>query len=634
MCGICGIYNVCQDKPVPKDILTRMRDALVHRGPDDAGDFIENNVGLAMRRLNIIDLDTGHQPIHNEDKTIWIVFNGEIYNFPELREGLVKRGHSLYTKSDTEIIIHLYEEEGKSCVNKLNGMFAFAIWDSNKKRIFLARDKMGQKPLFYKFENGQLIFASEIKSILKYSSTSREIDFEALNEYLTFEYIPAPKTIFKGINKLPASHIMTIDNEKLSIERYWNICPEKLNNIDEVDTGERLLDLLNLSIKRHMLSDVPLGVFLSGGIDSSCIASLASRLTNRNLKTFSISFDDASFDESNYSSFMADYIGSEHYEMKFKEKDCMDLVPYIYDIVDEPFADASVLPTYILSKFAKKYITVALGGDGGDELFAGYPTHIAHSFSDNFYLKLPGFFRKLILEPIGNKLPTSLDNFSFDFKVKKFISGINFSPEIRHQIWMGAFSLAQKKNILLGEIKSRLKPGNGLDPILRNSEELKSCSFLSIQEKMLFLDMRLYLQDDILTKIDRCSMVNSLEVRSPYLDSDLVDFVNGLNFSLKLNRFQTKFIFKKLLFSKRIIPKEIVKRPKKGFGIPVAKWINKGLKEIIADHLSEESIKKEKIFNHLYINQILKEHFEHKKDNRKLIWCLFMFELWRRKYLN
>lgn len=634
MCGICGIVNLNKELQIPSDILIKMRDALIHRGPDDAGEFFDKNVGLAMRRLKIIDLDTGHQPMHNEDKTVWIVFNGEIYNFIELRQELIEKGHKFYTKSDTEVIVHLYEEEGKKCVNRLNGMFVFAIWDSRERELLLARDRMGQKPLYYKFENGEFIFASEIKSLLKHPSVSREMDLDALNEYLTFEYIPAPRSIFKDIKKLPASHTMVLEKDKLQIERYWSIHLGGLNQVHPIEIEERLFSLLVESIKRHLISDVPLGVFLSGGIDSSTIAVLASRIVGNKLKTFSVCFDEKSFDESGYANLVARYIGSQHYQMRFNAQDCLDVIPYIYDIIDEPFADASILPTYILSKFTRKYVTVALGGDGGDELFSGYPTHIAHYFADKLYLNLPSLFRKNFLEPIAMRLPTSFDNFSLDFKIKRFISAIEFPAEVRHQLWMGAFSPAQKEALFLPSVKNMMQEAGGLSPLSKNLSELSSEEAANSQTRILFSDMRLYLQDDILTKVDRASMANSLEVRSPFLDNNLVEFVNSLNINLKFKFMHTKLIFKKMLLAKKILPTRIINRPKKGFGIPVAKWINRELKEIILDLLSEENIRKEGLFNYSYIKHILKEHFDCKKDNRKLIWTLFMFGLWKNKYLN
>lgn len=631
MCGICGIINAQEQASVSSKEVSGMMQELLHRGPDEAGEFIHKNVALAIRRLKIIDLETGSQPIHNEDGSIWVVCNGEIYNFLELRADLEKKGHKFYTHSDTEVIIHLYEESNRGFIKDLNGMFAFALWDRNKEQLILGRDRMGQKPLYYYYKNGQLIFASEIKALLKCPQISRQIDFSSLNEYLTFEYIPSPKSIFKEIRKLPASHMIVFDKGELSLERYWSLKFLERHNIDEIQAQEQLFSLLNDSVKRHLICDVPLGVFLSGGIDSSAIAAIASRLAGDKLKTFSVCFEDRSFDESRYASLMAEYIGSEHYQMRFNAKDCLELLPGIYRIIDEPFADASILPTYLLSKFTRNYVTMALGGDAGDELFAGYPTHLAHRFGERVYLKIPAFIRNYILKPVVKHLPVSYDNFSFDFKAKKFISGIEFPPEIRHQIWMGAFSPSQKNDLFLSSIRDSLVDPEGVGPLYYNLEEFNNGRISSgVHERSLFLDMRLYLQDDILTKVDRASMANSLEVRTPYLDNPLFDFVNGLDFRLKLKNGRSKYIFKKMLLSKKLVPEIIVNRPKKGFGIPVSKWIREDLKDLILDYLSPDNLKKGGIFNHKYVEKILSEHFSLRNDNRKLIWALFMFESWKK----
>ena len=594
MCGICGIINPRQDKHISPNVLLKMRETLIHRGPDEAGEFIDKNVGLAIRRLKIIDLKTGGQPIHNEDKSIWIVCNGEIYNFLELRDNLEKKGHKFYTHSDIEVIIHLYEESNRGFIEDFNGIFAFAIWDRNKEQLLLGRDRMGQKPLYYHFKNGQLAFASEINALLQCPTVSREMDFSSLNEYLTFEYIPSPKSIFKDINKLSASCMLAFDKGKISIEKYWSLSFRMVDNIDEIQAQEKLFAILKDSVKRHLNCDVPSGVFLSGGIDSSLIAVIASQLTENKLKTFSVSFGDKSFDESRYANLMAKFIKSEHYEMRFNAKDCLSLIPNIYHIVEEPFADASILPTYLLSKFTRNHVAMALGGDGGDELFLGYPTHLAHDFSERIYLKVPAFIRRSLFEPMVKHLPVSFDNFSFDFKAKKFISGVEFNPEIRHQVWMGAFLPVQKQSLFLSSVKDILGNNNGLEPVYYNLEEFKKNRMQGeIHEKIMFLDMRLYLQDDILTKVDRASMANSLEVRSPYLDNTLIDFVNGLDIKFKLKNGCAKYILKKMLLKNKLVPAEVVNRTKKGFGIPVGRWINSDLKILILDYLNADSLKRD-----------------------------------------
>lgn len=633
MCGICGIINTDKGKHVSAAAVEKMREALVHRGPDDYGQFVENNVGLAMRRLNVIDLDTGHQPIFNEDRTVCVVFNGEIYNFRELRFELIKKGHRFCTKSDTEVIAHLYEEEGIGCVRRLNGMFAVVIWDKKEEVLSVARDRMGQKPFYYYFKGDRFIFSSEIKSLLNNPDISAELDIDSLNEYMTFEYVPAPRSIFRDIKKLPASHTLVLKDGRLRLERYWSpeFCGSGIKICGEKAVEERLFELMTNAVERHLVSDVPIGIFLSGGIDSSAVSAIASRILNRKLKTFSVNFKEKSFDESRYSRIVARHIGSEHHEMDFGSKECLDVMPEICTVLDEPLADASIFPTYILSRYTKRYVTVALGGDGGDEIFAGYPTHIAHRFAEQYYLKLPAMLRKNVIENIAGKLPVSFDNFSLDFKAKKFISGVDSDPCLRHQTWVGAFSPSDKTNLFSKRVKERLGGKSGMEPLSEKLEEM-SRQALSMHEKILFLDMRLYLQDDILTKTDRASMANSLEVRAPFLDNELIDYVNMLGTDCKVRNFRTKLLLKKILLSKDIIPAVIINRSKKGFSVPVAEWINGPLNGMIRDVLSEESIRKADLFEPSYIRKLLKEHFERRKNHRKLIWTLLMFELWRKGY--
>lgn len=629
MCGICG-YLTWGQEAIQEEIIHQMCQVIRHRGPDDEGIYLEKNVGLGMRRLNIIDLVTGHQPIHNEDETIWIVYNGEIYNFPELRDSLEKNGHRFYSRTDTEVIVHLYEEMGSRCVERFNGMFAFCLWDKKQNLLFLARDRMGIKPLHYTQVNNQFIFGSEIKSILVHPSISRELDLNSLSKYLTFEYIPAPNTIFKGIKKLLPGHTLKVSlNGQIHIERYWDICFKHDEKIQpKKEYIEELLSLLKSAVKRRLISDVPLGVFLSGGIDSSTVTALMSKLMPGQVKTFSIGFEDQSFDESRYASHVAHYFGTSHYEENLQPNKMIELVPMIADVLDEPLGDASIIPTYLLSKFTRQYVTVALGGDGGDELFAGYPTYQAHRLA-HLYTKLPQIVRAKIIEKIINKLPVSTANISLDFQAKKFISGIPYSPEIRNYIWLGSFSPPEKKDLFSPEIYELLKFSHDFEDI---EMYLGKTDVQNPLDRLLYLDLKFYLQDDILVKVDRASMANSLEVRAPLLDYTFVEFVAKLPPQVKLKGLTTKYIFKEAV--RTLLPKGIADRKKKGFGIPVAKWFKNELKEFILDVFEESKIKQEGFFNYPYIKKLLDEHFEGRKDNRKQLWTLLVFELWSNKFLK
>lgn len=628
MCGICGVVTADRSKEVREEYISPMVSALYHRGPDDQGLFLGRRAALGVRRLSIIDLKGGHQPIHNEDKTLWIIFNGMIYNFLELRRQLQEKGHVFYTQADTEVIIHLYEEYGPDCVSYLNGMFAFAIWQVNEEALFLARDRLGVKPLYYINSGGYFLFASEIKAILQFPNINREIDLFALSQYLTFEYIPSPNSIFKEIKKLPPAHTLTHRDGNTLIKRYWNITinRDRKNNIDVEGATRVLSDLLEDAVRIRLNSDVPKGVFLSGGIDSSLVTAIACAQNGNRIKTFSIGFDEPSFDESKFFRRVTDYFGTEHYEKTFTCEELLDLLPAVSGLSDEPFADPSILPTYYLSKFAKEHITVALCGDGGDELFAGYPTYAAHKLAPYFEL-FPSALNRGLCRLAKSAIPVSMKNLSLDFQLKRFLEGLNNHPYIRHHLWMGAFR-PQEKQGLFSPWAINLLGGRDIFADSRGYFEEPDTD--GLLDKIQYLDIKTYLADDLLVKVDRASMANSLEVRSPFLDYRLFDFALNLPEKFRLNNLISKYILKK--YAKGLIPKEIISRGKKGFGIPFSFWLRSKLKDFILDVFSEERIKREGFFQYPYIEKLLTDHFSNKCDNRKQIWTLLMFELWLEKY--
>jgi asparagine synthase (glutamine-hydrolysing) len=569
----------------------------------------------------------------NEDETIWIVFNGEIYNFLDLRPELEAKGHVFRTNSDTEAIVHLYEEYGPDCVTKLNGMFAFAIWDAKNQTLFIARDRMGKKPLYYADTGKQFLFASEVKALLQHPDCPRELDVEALSKYLAYEYVPAPHCIFKGIRKLPAAHWLTwkIQNSgfRIQVQQYWDVSFPERNGTHhtqhatrEEDYAEELRARLKEATRLRLISDVPLGVFLSGGIDSSSIVALMSELVPPSqIKTFSIGFEEKSFDESTYARAVADFYGTDHHEQILKPQTMVDILPQVAAFVDEPFADASIIPTYLLSKFTREYVTVALGGDGGDELFAGYPTFKAHCLAQ-FY-KVPRTLHERVVVPLAEKLPVNTDNFSFDFKVKRFLRGMTYRPEIRDQMWLGSFSQAEQLALLNG---AAAKTDVYEDVLLAE----RQCNGKNLLERLIYLYCKFYLQDDILFKVDRASMACSLEARAPMLDYTFVEFVNSIPAHLKLNGLKTKYILKKAMRDK--LPPDIAARGKKGFGIPVAQWFKNDLKELVLDTFAERRIQQQGIFHYPTIKRLLDEHFRGVKDNRKQLWTLFMFQMWHENY--
>lgn len=630
MCGICGIFDPGSRAKPERRIIESMSQAIAHRGPDDEGSFLDTDVGLGVRRLSIIDVEGGHQPIHNEDRSVWIVFNGEIYNHLELQSLLKKLGHDFYTRTDTEAVVHAYEEFGDECVKYLNGMFAFAIWDARERRLFIARDRFGIKPLYYAVLGKSLVFASELKSILKHPSVERRLDVVALNEYLSFEYVPSPRTIFKGVRKLPPGHTLVFSERGLKIEQYWDLRLGKSERRPPVswrDYKDRLRHELETAVTKEMVSDVPIGVLLSGGVDSSTVLAMMARAATSPVKSFAIAFEEKSFDESRYARTVADALGSEHHELKVTSGMMAELVPRLTDVLDEPFADSSIVPTYFLSRFAREHVKVVLGGDGGDELFAGYPTLQAHRLIEYYERWVPFTIRANVVPRLIDALPVSRDNISFDFKAKRFISGRGVPVASRHHRWLGSFTPQEKRKLFVPELLQE-----EIDSYEVAYEHQRRCDATETMNQLLYLDTKLYLEGDILVKVDRASMANSLEVRVPLLNHGLAEYLTEVPHELKLRRFQSKFLLKKAM--EGLLPKEVVKRPKKGFNVPVAYWINTSLKELVRDQLSEEKVRREGFFDPGFVQKLLSEHAAGTHDHRKLIWTLLVFELWHEKYLG
>ncbi|NWF92353.1 MAG: asparagine synthase (glutamine-hydrolyzing) [Syntrophaceae bacterium] len=620
------------DIPEP-EILTRMRETLTHRGPDDAGEYLRHLddqgpfVYFGHRRLSIIDLEGGHQPLCNEDGTVWVIFNGEIYNFQGLKRELENLGHRFKTRSDTEVIAHAYEEYGESCFRHFNGMFAIGIWDEMKRQLVLARDRLGKKPLYYASVNGTFLFASELKAIMAHPNFQRKISPLSLMRYLFHEFIPCPHTIFQDAKKLlPASYLIWT-KKGIEVEEYWSPFVSEYGgrNLPEAEVENRILELLRQSVKRRLISDVPLGIFLSGGIDSSAIAAFAQKEVPGKIKTFSIGFEDPSFDESEYASSVSHFLGTEHFEQTMTPEDLLNIVPSLPDILDEPMADASILPTYLLSRFTRQYVKVALGGDGGDELFAGYPTYLAHKFARQYETFLGNLHPAI--QFLGNLLPVSDDNISFDFKVKKFLSGIGYPDGIRNSVWLGSFPFWEIEKVVSPQLNDHFNRTQLVEEISRHEESFPLKDLTTLVQ---YLDLKLYLQESILVKVDRASMACSLEVRAPFLDHELVEFVMGLPSGLKLKGFTSKYILKKAM--RKFLPHAVVERKKKGFGVPIAKWVKGPLKDLFADLLSPQRIKKEGFLNADYVATLLQDHLLNKRDNRKQLWTLLIWELWLERY--
>ena len=619
MCGICGVAG--GDPARGRELVGRMCAAMVHRGPDDEGIAQFDGVSLGMRRLSIIDLSGGHQPMHNEDSTVWVVQNGEIYNYLELRDELIAASHTFVTQSDTEVLVHAYEQWGEGMVERLNGMFAFALVDRRTGTVFLARDRMGIKPLHYAVDGDRLVFASELKGLLRDPALRRGIDPVALDEYLAYEFVPSPRSIVRGVNKLRPGHTLTwsVAEGKAQVKRYW---APSLN----VDGGERSRDVdeecaelravLRESVRKELISDVPLGVFLSGGIDSSAVTAMMTHLGG-DVKSFSVGFAERSFDEAPYAREVARHLGTDHHELTLEPGMLLGLIPKLPVLLDEPLGDASIIPTYLLSAFTREHVKVALGGDGGDELFAGYPTLQAHRLA-GYYMRAPGVLRHGVVEPVVRRMPVSRSNLSFDFRAKRFVAGAAYSAAERHQRWMGSFAPEERAAVLSPEMR---RNGDAL------ADEFDSFDPL---HQVLMLDMRLYLENDILVKLDRASMMASLEGRVPLLNNDFVAYATGLPLNMKLRGLRSKFLLKRAL--RGILPERILNRPKKGFGIPVAEWFRGPLREQMLSVLSPERIAREGFFDSGAVSALISDHLAGRRDNRKQLWTLFAFEMWHEGY--
>jgi asparagine synthase (glutamine-hydrolysing) len=604
MCGIAGWANLDARTPPPdggEELLRGMCDRMHHRGPDSEGYLVDDGVALGMRRLAIIDLLTGDQPTFNSDRSVAVVLNGEIYNYREVRADLEKRGHRFHTESDTEVLPHLYDEYGRDMVQHLNGMFAFALWDERRKRLFIARDRFGEKPLYWGVFDRTLLFASEPKVLLAHPSVKPDLNLNALRQYLSFDYVPAPLSIYQGISKLPAAHTLTLEAGEIKVERYWRLSYQTKQPVPSVaEAAEQLRDLLADAVKMRLVSDVPLGILLSGGIDSSVVAALAVRASSETVKTFSIGFAESSFDESQYARAVAKFLGTDHHEERFSASLAANLVGDIGAWMDEPVSDPSLVPTYLLSRFTRKHVTVALGGDGGDEIFAGYPMYFGH-YMARAYLAIPRFLRRGLVEPVVNRLPVKTKNLSFDYRARRFIEASHYDEVARHHVLFGSFAPTDQDLLLTDDVRR----ASDADIYAGARRLFAECDSSNIVESMQSLDTQFYLAEDILTKVDRASMAVSLEVRSPYLDPRVAEFAASLPPRYKLHGYTSKYILKKA--AKGLVPPFVWRRGKKGFGVPFAKWLKHELKPLAHDLLSPERLR---------------------------LWTLLSFEMWRESFVE
>ncbi len=627
MCGIVG-FTSANFGDGERGVLERMNAAIFHRGPDDDGFYFGEGVGMAMRRLSIIDLASGKQPIHNRDRSKWIVFNGEIYNYQELRADLESDGDTFYTNSDTEAIIHLYDKYGKECVKHLRGMFAFAIWDENERSLFIARDRVGKKPLLYSHRpDGNIIFGSEFRALLKHPTISREVDFEAIDAYLSYLCVPAPMTAFREIRKLEPGHWLFWKDGEIKTERYWLPDFSKKIKISEEEAIEETTRLIRESVKLRMISEVPLGAFLSGGVDSSTVVALMAQVSDKPVKTFSIGFEEQDYSELKYAKKVAEHVGAEYNEFVVRP-DAMEILPTLVDHYGEPYADSSAIPTYYVSKETRKHVTVALNGDGGDESFAGYERHAAMLIAEK-YKGMPSLLRKALIELPISLLPSSEIKRSRIRDAKRFLSAANLPTTERYFRWMSTFDADSKAEIYSDGFASHLGKQNALRTLESWFEMSNGNSPL---DAVLLTDLMTYLPNDLLVKVDIASMANSLEARSPLLDHNLIEFAASLPSNLKLRGTKTKSLLKKV--AERLVPAEVIYRRKMGFGVPVGNWFRGEMREFVRGILLSEVSLSRGIFRPDELERYVREHTEGEKDHAFRLWTLLMLELWFERFID
>lgn len=625
MCGICGICNIYSRDRAEREVVEAMCSTLRHRGPDDRGVHCAGPAAIGMTRLSIIDLAGGHQPLPNEDRSTWIVYNGETYNAPDLRE-LLRRDHLFRTRSDTEVLLHAYEEWGEEMPGKLRGMFAFAIWDGRRRSLLLARDRLGIKPLYYAIAGDWLVFGSEIKALLQAPWLKRELDPEALHAYLSFNYIPAPMSIFKGVRKLPPGHLLRCGGGEVRVSRYWDLDCAPRRTQDRETCARELRELLGDSVRAHLLSDVPVGVLLSGGIDSSAVTALAALNSSGRIKTFSVGFEEKSFNELRAARAVAAAYGTDHHE-DIVRPDAAALIERIVDHFDEPFADSSALPTFLVSQMAAREVKVVLSGDGGDETFAGYMTYTADAMAEA-YQRIPRLLRRRLIEPLVARIPVSDEKVSLDYMAKRFVAGADLPPLERHHSWKLIFGEQDKRRLYARDWADAAGLADPVSILAAHYHALDGLHFIT---KLQYVDTKTYLPDDILTKVDRMSMAHSLETRPPLLDHHLVEYAASLPARMKLHGMRRKVILKHAV--RDLLPASLLRRRKHGFSIPLAAWLRRDLRSLLADALSPERLRRVGIFDSDEVGRLLRDHIEARRDLSRNLWGLLMFMIWHDRYM-
>ena len=623
MCGITGVAAL-QGSPHPSmEQLKTMCDSIYHRGPDQDGMHVQDGVAMGMRRLSIIDLSGGRQPIFNKDRTILTVFNGEIYNFRELRSELEARGYTFATKTDTEVIVYAYEEYGINFPKYLNGMFAIALHDTVKKKLFLVRDHLGIKPLYYSFNQNYLVWGSEIKAILASGLVEKTLDLDALGEYFAWEYVPGKATLFKEIRQLEPGQMLEIDlnNPRCEPQTYWDIPPVPEIELSEEAWADRVEEQLRKSVNMQLVSDVPLGAFLSGGVDSSLVVALMGKA-----QTYSIGFDDPSYNELKWSEKVADHLNVEHINEIIKP-DVLKLFDHLMYFLDDPIGDFSIFPTYLVSRLARKYVTVSLSGDGGDELFGGYETYLADDKARQ-YQRIPAVFRKNLIQPLINSLRPRPAKKGLVNKAKRFIEGLENPVDLSHARWRIFAGDTVREELFTSEAFKELTTPSASHIV----DLFKKAGDRQPQNRSMYVDVKSYLPDDILVKVDRMSMAVSLESRVPYLDPDLVELAFQIPDRLKVAEGKTKVLLKKV--AARHVPAECIYRPKEGFSIPIKNWLCNEFRPLMEELLSDQAVRDQGIFQVNTIKRLKQEHLAGTANHSHILWSLIVFQSWSKKWLH
>jgi asparagine synthase (glutamine-hydrolysing) len=624
VCGICGIFHYGERASADAAVLRRMTDVITHRGPDDAGYHVDGPLALGMRRLSIIDLDSGRQPIYSEDRSLVVVCNGEIYNFRELRARMA--GRRFTTQGDVEPMLHLYRDHGDAMPEKLRGMFAVALWDAARARLLLARDRLGVKPLYYADTGRALVFASEIKSILQHPAVTREVDPDTLHHYLSLNYVPAPFTMLRGIRQLGPGELLVCDAGGVRTRAYWDLRFEPEHGVSEDEWARRVREKLDEATRARLVSDVPFGAFLSGGVDSSAVVACMAGAMAEPVKTFAIDFEERSFSEAPYAARVAALYRTEH-RVQTARADVVDLIDALVWHADDPLADSSMIPVYLVSRFAREHVTMVLTGDGGDEAFAGYPTYNAW-FVRDLYRRVPRFVRRNLVRRVVEALPVSTGKVSFDFRARRFVSGAELDAEEAHFWWRAILSESAKRALYTDAFRERVTPTPTSELYRAHFRRSHTDDALS---RMLYADTRFYLPADMLTKVDRMSMANALEARSPFLDHELMELAARIPSSIKFRGHRQKYILKRALVP--LLPRDILSRRKAGFNVPVGAWLHGALGQRARTVLAPERIAAAGFFRSAAVRALLDEHEARRADHSFAIWGLLCFQLWYERFV-